>query len=189
MASRLVNAGLRQPRFASNFDAQASGASTPGGDWGKDDANAEQGRIRPRTYPYFEYLPYDVEEESERNEALNNILKNLYICIEAGDFAPGALHWTRELRAWMALKFDLPRSMRVRLVKLYYELSLAPGVDPSVAERFAGLYTVLMKYLSPTPGFVVSLLILTTLYSLFFPLSALEFYTHVQHTYNIQWFS
>lgn len=132
---------------------QPSGATTPGGmDWGTDneDGKSEQeqnGRHKPRTYPYFDYLPYGVEDEATRLTGLDEILRNLYISIEAGDFAPGALHWTRELRAWLNLKFDLPRGTRAKLVKLYYELSLAPGINPSVAERFASLYSTLMKYL------------------------------------------
>lgn len=133
-------------------DQSTSGATTPGGvDWGKDEDNAQDidqernARHKPRTYPYFEYLPYPVEDEAARQAALEGILKNLYISIKAGDFAPGAVHWTRELRAWLSLKFDLPRVTRVKLVKLYYELSLAPGVDPNVSERFASLYSVLMK--------------------------------------------
>lgn len=143
-------ADFRLTHLSGDSHDQASGATTPGGvDWGnEDDARNDLGRNKrhkPRTYPYFQYLPYPVEDEARRLAALDEILKNLYISIEAGDFAPGAVHWTRELRAWLSLKFDLPRATRVKLVKLYYELSLAPGVDPNVSERFASLYSVLMK--------------------------------------------
>jgi proteasome activator subunit 4 len=65
--------------------------------------------------------------------------------VSAGDFAPGAVHWTREIRGWLSLKFDLPRSTRVKLVNLYYELALAPGLDYLVAERFASMFMVLTK--------------------------------------------
>lgn len=102
-------------------------------------------RNRPRTYPYFRYLPYPVEDEQRRQDDLNEILKYLYIAIEAGDFTPGAVHWTRELRSWLSLKFDPTREQRIKLVKLYYELALAPGVDPSVSERFASMFMLLTK--------------------------------------------
>ena len=144
-------ADFRLSHLASYSHDQTSGATTPGVvDWGKDEDDTRNDpernqRHKPRTYPYFEYLPYPVEDEDTRQAALDEILKNLYISIEAGDFAPGAVHWTRELRSWLSLKFDLPRTTRVKLVKLYYELSLAPGVDPNVSERFASLYSVLMK--------------------------------------------
>ncbi|OAK96247.1 hypothetical protein IQ06DRAFT_282835 [Phaeosphaeriaceae sp. SRC1lsM3a] len=124
-----------------------SRATSPGGDWrqangGVDD---EDEATRPRTFPYSRYLPYQAEEQSERKHNLETCLKHLYIAVSAGDFSPGAVHWTREIRGWITLKFDLPRSMRVKLVYLYYELALAPGLDPLVAERFASMFMVLTK--------------------------------------------
>ena len=102
-------------------------------------------RYRPRTFPYFKLLPYDVEEEGERNAALEEILKRLYIAVEAEDISPGAIHWTRELRAWLGLKFEITRALRVKLVKLYYMLCLAPGLDWAAAERFESMFRTLMK--------------------------------------------
>lgn len=108
--------------------------------------NRKMAGTRPRTYPYFRYLPYEVEDSGVVQGYLTEILKNLYIAIEAGDFTPGAVHWTRELRSWLGLKFDLPKEQRIKLVKLYYELSLAPGIDVTVSERFASMFMVLVKY-------------------------------------------
>lgn len=104
---------------------------------------------RPRTYPYFTTLPYEVESEQKRQDDLAEILKYLYIAVEAGDFTPGAVHWTRELRSWLSLKFIPTKEQRLKLVKLYYELALAPGVEPSVAERFASMFMMLTKYVFP----------------------------------------
>ncbi|EMD68003.1 hypothetical protein COCSADRAFT_107963 [Bipolaris sorokiniana ND90Pr] len=131
-----------------------SRATSPGGDWRQANGtvNGADDRRRPRTFPYFEYLPYQTEDQSDREESLNTCLKHLYIAVSAGDFAPGAVHWTREIRGWLSLKFDLPRSTRVKLVNLYYELALAPGLDYLVAERFASMFMVLTKrkhYLRP----------------------------------------
>ncbi|KAI9791333.1 MAG: hypothetical protein M1835_000422 [Candelina submexicana] len=149
-ASQKVAELLASVGDASNNEV--SRASSPGADWQGTDGLDHQTRYRPRTFPYLRYLPYDVEDESERLRSFDEILKHLYIAVEAGDFAPGAVHWTRELRSWLGLKFDPPRAARVKLVKLYYELSLAPGIDPSVAERFSSMFMVLTKrkhYLRP----------------------------------------
>lgn len=100
---------------------------------------------KERTYPYFRYLPYKTEDETERQGNLDEILKHLYVAVEAGDLAPGAAHWTRELRNWLGLKFRPSKEQRVKLVKLYYELSLAPGIDTSTADRFASVFMVLTK--------------------------------------------
>ncbi|CAI6320639.1 unnamed protein product [Periconia digitata] len=136
--------------------ASESRATSPGGDWrqtnGGINGTDDQNRNRPRTFPYFKYLPYETEDQSEREDNLNTCLKHLYIAVSAGDFAPGAVHWTREIRGWISLKFDLPRATRVKLVNLYYELALAPGLDYLVAERFASMFMVLTKrkhYLRP----------------------------------------
>ncbi|KAF2866929.1 hypothetical protein BDV95DRAFT_503896 [Massariosphaeria phaeospora] len=132
-----------------------SRATSPGGDWSQPNGGVngdKQSRSRPRTFPYFEYLPYETEDQAEREGNLDTCLKHLYIAVSAGDFAPGAVHWTREIRGWLSLKFDLPLSTRVKLVKLYYELALAPGLDYLVAERFASMFMVLTKrkhYLRP----------------------------------------
>jgi proteasome activator subunit 4 len=122
-----------------------SRATSPGGDW-RQANGGEENRSRPRTFPYSKYLPYQTEDQAEREDNLNTCLKHLYIAVSAGDFAPGAVHWTREIRGWLSLKFDLPRATRVKLVNLYYELALAPGLDYIVAERFASMFMVLTKY-------------------------------------------
>lgn len=123
-----------------------------------EDVGYKKYRNRPRTYPYASYLPYKTEDEERRQHDLAEILKHLYIACEAGDFTPGAVHWTRELRSWLALKFDPTKEQRAKLVRLYYELALAPGIDPSVSERFASMFMILVKrkhYLGPLTDLVL----------------------------------
>lgn len=123
---------------------EISRATSPGGEPVEADGS-KKARVRPRTYPYFSYLPYQAEDDSQREHNLHEILSCLYVAIKAGDFSPGAVHWTRELRGWLSLKFDPTREERIKLVRLYYELSLAPGIDPNVAERFASMFMLLTK--------------------------------------------
>jgi proteasome activator subunit 4 len=129
---------------------EISRATSPGGEPPEmngitSDDSYKRSRNRPRTYPYFKHLPYAVEDEIRRQHDLQEILKYLYIAVEAGDFTPGAIHWTRELRSWLSLKFDPTKEQRVKLVKFYYELALAPGIEPSVAERFSSMFMLLTK--------------------------------------------
>ena len=109
------------------------------------DQSYKKYRNRPRTYPYSSYLPYKAEDEARRQKDFGELLKHLYIAVEAGDFTPGAIHWTREVRSWLSLKFDPTKEQRVKLVRLYYELALAPGIEPSVSERFASMFMLLTK--------------------------------------------
>ncbi|KAF9887984.1 hypothetical protein FE257_009373 [Aspergillus nanangensis] len=138
---------------------ELSRATSPGGDTpGMNGGNEPKARVRPRTYPYFEYLPYTLEDEADRDKSFGEILKHLYVAVESGDFSPGAVHWTRELRGWLSLKFDPTRTERINLVRLYYELSLAPGIDPNVSERFASMFMLLTKrkhYLRPVKDLIL----------------------------------
>ena len=110
------------------------------------DRNFEsKARNRPRTYPYFKYLPHEVEDEAERQRNLDTILEQLYIAVESSDFIPGAVHWTTELERWLNLKFDLTKEQGTKLAKLYYELALAPGIDPAVAEISSSTFMQLTK--------------------------------------------
>jgi proteasome activator subunit 4 len=123
-----------------------SRATSPGLGFSSNGMGSERDkRYRPRTFPYFQLLPYGVEEESERNIALDEILKQLYIAIKAEDIQPGAVHWTRELKAWLNLKFEITRELRIKLVHLYYMLSLAPGMDWVAADRFESMFRFLLK--------------------------------------------
>ncbi|KAK6503911.1 hypothetical protein TWF506_002135 [Arthrobotrys conoides] len=130
-----------------------SRTTTPGPGWqDESDDEIKLPRQRQRTFPYTQYLPYECETEEVRLRNLEEIIKRLYIAVEAGDFAPGALHWTRELRSWLQMKFDLPRHTRARLVKLFYNLALSRGLTLSVSERFASMFMLLTKrkhYLKP----------------------------------------
>ncbi|PTB65615.1 hypothetical protein BBK36DRAFT_1121195 [Trichoderma citrinoviride] len=128
-----------------------SRATSPGLPFPKSDDDDKR-RYRQRTFAYFQQLPFEVEEEAQRDAALQGILKQLYIAIQAEDFSPGALHWTRELQGWLNLKFEMTRDLRARLAKLYYSLALAPGVDSNAAERFVRMAVNLTRknhYLKP----------------------------------------
>lgn len=123
-----------------------SRSSTPGIPNGKTPDEDDKRRYRPRTFSYFDHLPFKVEEQSERDEALAGILKQLFISVKAEDFSPGALHWTRELQAWLNLKFEMPRDLRATLARLYYHMSLAPGLESSTSDRFARMLVTLTRY-------------------------------------------
>lgn len=146
----MSNQFLSLPAALGVFGIDGSVATSPGGEiWKSDyvgDGSNDPTRNKPRTFPYRELLPYPTEDDDRRIHDLKNIQKRLYIAVRAQDFAPGALHWTRELRSWLELKFDLPISARKTFVHLYYELALARGLDNSISERFATMFAVLLKY-------------------------------------------
>lgn len=122
-----------------------SRATSPGVPFSKH-ADDDKKRYRPRTFAYTKQLPFEVEDELERDSALKNILKNLYIAIKAEDFNQGATHWARELTSWINLKFEMTRTQRVKLIKLFYSLALTPGLESSSADRFLRMVVSLTRY-------------------------------------------
>ncbi|KAI0998040.1 hypothetical protein K3495_g10150 [Podosphaera aphanis] len=134
-------------------DEYSSRATTPGFGFSTNFMATPQRKVyKNKTFPYFKLLPYKVEEETERNAALAEILKQLYISVKSEDLSSGVVYWTRELRAWMSLKFQITNELRAKLVKLYYMLTLAPGMDRAAADRFESMFRYLLKkksYLKP----------------------------------------
>ncbi|KAK4442644.1 proteasome activator BLM10 [Podospora aff. communis PSN243] len=154
-AAFAASAGGAPPSFLSGVFASVdtlSRATSPGLPYSEDFHEDDKKRYRPRTFSYFRLLPFEVEDEAHRDTALRGILKNLYISVNAEDFAPGALHWTRELQGWLNLKFEMTRSLRAQLTQLYYHLALAPGLDANTADRFSKMVITLTRkkhYLKP----------------------------------------
>lgn len=97
-------------------------------------------------YNYWSHLPYPVEDEAVRISHLNDIIGDLYICVRAGDFEAGARTASRQIKRWLHLKFKMPKETRKTLIKLYYELSLTPGIDPSAADTFSSMFKLLASY-------------------------------------------
>jgi proteasome activator subunit 4 len=97
-------------------------------------------------FNYWNHLPYPVEDEATRIAHLNDIIGDLYTCIRAGDFEAGAKTASRQIKRWLHLKFKMPKETRKKLIKLYYELSLTPGIDSSAADTFATMFKLLASY-------------------------------------------
>lgn len=121
-----------------------SRAASPSVPYFKSDDDDKK-RYRRRTFAYFDQLPFQVEQEADRDAALQEILKQLYTSIKAEDFSPGALHWTRELQGWLNLKFEMTRDLRAKLAKLYYSLALSPGLEAAAADRFLRMVLTLTR--------------------------------------------
>lgn len=97
-----------------------------------------------RTYPYFTCLPYDVESVDYRLENLQRITDELYKAFAAEDWIR-ALYWNTELRDWSALKFQMPREYRIKLLRVYYEVITSFGIDPRAHARFMSTFLHLSK--------------------------------------------
>ncbi|CAN6654883.1 proteasome activator Blm10p [Trichomonascus vanleenenianus] len=110
-------------------------------------------RSRERTFPYQSVLPYSTESDAERQAHLDHIIANLYAAIEGHDLkavfgvssaGAGISHWTRELRSWLELKFDMPLSKRIVLARFYYALALS-GIETHAMDKCVSMFMYLAK--------------------------------------------
>lgn len=57
--------------------------------------------------------------------------------------------WLTLFLSWLLMRYPMPKSTRAKLVRLYYELCLVPGVEPRVLRSWADM---LSRLLSNKPG-------------------------------------
>ncbi|KAF7319927.1 Membrane protein [Mycena kentingensis (nom. inval.)] len=77
---------------------------------------------------YIRQLPYTVEPETKLQEMLDFIVLRLTQACAARDYEVGFLQQDTLLQYWCLLKYEMPRETRVRLAKIYWHLSVMPGM-------------------------------------------------------------
>ncbi|KAL7748215.1 Proteasome activator BLM10 [Sorochytrium milnesiophthora] len=89
-------------------------------------------------------LPEQLLQE-EASLLLTDIKTSLTECLQAASFRPGMVYWTKQLSNYLDLKYPLSRQDRARLASMYYELTIAPDMDPTLMELWANTCTRLIK--------------------------------------------
>nr|GAT49743.1 membrane protein [Mycena chlorophos] len=111
-------------------DISALSLEDPGGPSTSDAAVSQ--RYLAKYKQYLASLPYTVEPDSKLLAMLDFIVLRLMQCVAAKDYEVGFLQWDTILQYWCTLKRDLPRETRVKLAKVYFHLSVMPGMPTSV---------------------------------------------------------
>ncbi|KAM0792923.1 hypothetical protein ACM66B_002682 [Microbotryomycetes sp. NB124-2] len=89
---------------------------------------------RENQLEYQRNLPYQVESLDEMDQRLEEIVRRLIDCVRAKDYDVGFLQWNHRLECWISLKYPMRREVRARLVRLYFELAVLPGMDARLVE-------------------------------------------------------
>ncbi|KAG0225196.1 hypothetical protein B0O80DRAFT_458867 [Mortierella sp. GBAus27b] len=90
-------------------------------------------------------LPYGHDLAHEATDMLSNIIYHLGLCLKAADWAPGVIHWAKQLDLYLDLKYKLPKDTRIALAKVFWELTLAPGMDATMIELWCQYCARLIK--------------------------------------------
>ncbi|KAM0751556.1 hypothetical protein T439DRAFT_300497 [Meredithblackwellia eburnea MCA 4105] len=100
---------------------------------------------RSKQLDYQNALPYEVETLEEMDLKLEHIVRRLVECIKAKDYDVGFVQWNHRLECWISLKYPMKREVRAKLSKLYFELSVLPGLDTRLVELSASMTMSLIE--------------------------------------------
>ncbi|KAI9246724.1 hypothetical protein BDA99DRAFT_526780 [Phascolomyces articulosus] len=104
------------------------------------------------TMKYYQALPYATLLDGEADTWLNDICTNLAMCVQARDFAPGAITWVKRLNSYISMKHSIPRETRAKLAELLFSMTFIPGMDTALMDNWASTCIKLIrkpKHLGP----------------------------------------
>ncbi|TFK23084.1 ARM repeat-containing protein [Coprinopsis marcescibilis] len=85
---------------------------------------------------YTDSLPYECETPEQMQEILESIVAKLYIAAETKNWQQ-FVAWDGCLQCWLLMLYPIHKSTRSKLVRLYYELCLLPGVEVRQIRTYA----------------------------------------------------
>ncbi|EGO02735.1 hypothetical protein SERLA73DRAFT_102663 [Serpula lacrymans var. lacrymans S7.3] len=111
-----------------------------------DDFTAVQSPDKQRAslQTYLDSLPYECESVDEMRAHLERIVGKLIICAESRNWLVMTT-WDAMLQCWLLMRYPMPKSTRAKLVRLYYELCLVPGIEARVTRSWADMLSRLLS--------------------------------------------
>ncbi|KAI0961210.1 hypothetical protein AcV7_000369 [Taiwanofungus camphoratus] len=93
---------------------------------------------------YLDSIPYECESMEEMQTKLDFIVGKISICVETKNWLV-LTTWDGMLQCWLLMHYPMPKTARAKLVRLYYELCLVPGVEPRVIRSWADMLSRLLS--------------------------------------------
>ncbi|KAG6910583.1 hypothetical protein DXG01_009534 [Tephrocybe rancida] len=97
---------------------------------------------------YLGSVPYDTESVDEMHQKLEEIVGKIFIAAKAQNWLVLST-WDGMLQCWLLMRYPMSKSTRAKLVRLYYELALVPGLEPRVVRSWTDM---LSRLLASKPG-------------------------------------
>ncbi|KAN0063131.1 Proteasome activator BLM10 [Thecaphora frezii] len=94
---------------------------------------------------YPDSLPYACETLEEFDARLDHVVRRLVDCVRTKDFDVGLGQWTFYLKCLMSLRYPMLRQTRARLARLYYELTVLPGLETRMVQVAAEMCMSLIE--------------------------------------------
>ncbi|KAH9487110.1 Proteasome activator complex subunit 4 [Psilocybe cubensis] len=107
--------------------------------------NTHGDRYMQKLKNYAKSLPYSIEPYSKMVSMLDFILLRLTQSVEARDYDVGFMQWDSMITYWCMLKYPIPKDRRIALAKLYFHLSITPGLATQIIATCADAFKVLTR--------------------------------------------
>ncbi|KIK71342.1 hypothetical protein GYMLUDRAFT_33493 [Collybiopsis luxurians FD-317 M1] len=92
---------------------------------------------------YLNSIPYECESIESMQARLEEIVGKIAVCAKSQNWHQMTV-WDKMLQCWVIMRYPMPKSTRARLVRLYYELCTAPGVEARVIRNWADMLSRLL---------------------------------------------
>ncbi|EMD41612.1 hypothetical protein CERSUDRAFT_110183 [Gelatoporia subvermispora B] len=95
-------------------------------------------RQRASLQTYLDHMPFDCESLEDMQAKLDHIVARIIICAESKNWLV-LTTWDGMLQCWLLMRYPMAKSTRAKLVRLYYEMCLIPGMEPRVIRSWADM--------------------------------------------------
>ncbi|KAJ3798132.1 hypothetical protein GGU11DRAFT_782291 [Lentinula aff. detonsa] len=92
---------------------------------------------------YLNSVPYECETLEYMQARLEEIVGKIAVCARAQNWHVMTV-WDKMLQCWMIMRYPMQKSTRAKLVRLYYELCMLPGIEARVIRSWADMLTRLL---------------------------------------------
>ncbi|KAF5384731.1 hypothetical protein D9757_006213 [Collybiopsis confluens] len=122
------------------MDDDISLADTPLGD-AYDSSSLEAQKKSLQTY--LSSVPYECESIESMQAKLEEIVGKMAVCATTQNWNQMTV-WDKMLQCWMIMRYPMPKTTRAKLVRLYYELCILPGIEARVTRSWADMLSRLL---------------------------------------------
>jgi proteasome activator subunit 4 len=118
-------------------------------------------RQRASLQTYLRSVPYECESVEEMQAKLEFIVGKIVICARAKNWLvltswDAVLQWWAHcfhliagycspILSWLLMRYPMAKTTRAKLVRLYYELCVLPGMEPRVIRSWADMLSRLLS--------------------------------------------
>ncbi|EEB91923.1 hypothetical protein MPER_09644 [Moniliophthora perniciosa FA553] len=112
---------------------------SPAGD--PSDLPLEKHKLALQTY--LTSVPYECESNDVMQARLEEIVGKIYVCAKTQNWLT-LTTWDGMLQCWLLMRYPMEKTIRAKLVRLYYDLCTLPGIDPRVIRSWADMVSRLI---------------------------------------------